>query len=324
MICIATVSASLRSLSRRDGYLSRNHSTSDAHSLVACSSAVDGLMYNGGQRLLLAVSFSPTITRHRSARRRRNCTRAWISPNPSEYYHAFTCEYGGLWRRLGDPLISSLVLCFAAQGFDGGTYCRFQAVARDPRWPSCSTVLRRPMVFCNHGSMGLCAAAKKSIRFDVALGFPHNLRSSVGVRKQGTSGDVRARKYLHVAIVPARRTTMCGADMTFFETVAVWAVFSTGFDFIRRFRCRRRFTTTSCGRSPTLFSCGSWDPNCRLSFIVTMIIGGCPDRLVFELLQVLTNSWRHYIGADPCEHGRYHVQRDGSSELNNDRRSMTW
>jgi len=65
-------------------------------------------------------------------RRAEDGIRTWAA-EPGEYYHSFTGEYGGLWRRIGR---APNVICgvgFIAQGFDVSSYYRRAPDAANPR-----------------------------------------------------------------------------------------------------------------------------------------------------------------------------------------------
>ena len=81
------------------------------------------LMYMGGNGFYWRIAYCPDNPAIIEVRRAEDGTRAWIA-EPGEYYHAFTGEYGGLWRRIGRPPNQLVGIGFAAQGFDGGTHYR--------------------------------------------------------------------------------------------------------------------------------------------------------------------------------------------------------
>ena len=59
-------------------------------------------------------------------RRAEDGIRTWAA-EPGEYYHSFTGEFGGLWRRNGrPPNVAGRALGFTAQGFDLCSYYRRQ------------------------------------------------------------------------------------------------------------------------------------------------------------------------------------------------------
>ncbi|NJO38893.1 MAG: N,N-dimethylformamidase, partial [Rhizobiales bacterium] len=65
-------------------------------------------------------------------RRAEDGIRTWAA-EPGEYYHSFTGEFGGLWRRNGRPPNEVVGLGFSAQGFDLSSYYRRKEGSFDPR-----------------------------------------------------------------------------------------------------------------------------------------------------------------------------------------------
>ena len=60
------------------------------------------LMYMGGNGFYWRIAYHPTLPGVIEVRRAEDGTRAWVA-RPGEYYHSFTGEYGGLWRRQNRP-----------------------------------------------------------------------------------------------------------------------------------------------------------------------------------------------------------------------------
>jgi N,N-dimethylformamidase len=81
-------------------------------------------------------------------------------------------------------------------------------------------------IFGNHGTQGGGAAGEEIDRWDVALGSPHHA-VVVASSERHKPGMLRAKEELHMMIVP-RADHDIRADLTFFETAAGGAVFSTG------------------------------------------------------------------------------------------------
>src|SRR5260221_5989834 len=76
---------------------------------LAMLDALDGwvrgggrLMYMGGNGFYWRVAYHPTRDGIIEVRRSEDGTRAWDA-EVGEYYHSFTGEYGGLWRRQSPP-----------------------------------------------------------------------------------------------------------------------------------------------------------------------------------------------------------------------------
>ncbi len=79
------------------------------------------LMYLGGNGFYWRVAFSDKWPGAMELRRAEDGVRNWQTEN-GESYHAFTGEYGGMWRRLGRAPNELVGIGFAAQGFDKASY----------------------------------------------------------------------------------------------------------------------------------------------------------------------------------------------------------
>ncbi|MEZ5558218.1 MAG: DUF6605 domain-containing protein [Pseudomonadales bacterium] len=183
------------------------------------------LMYMGGNGFYWRIAYHPERPGIIEVRRAEDGTRAWIA-EPGEYYHAFTGEYGGLWRRLGRPPNAMVGIGFAAQGFDGGTWYRLQPGAQDPRAAFIMDGVRTEEILGNYGTQGGGAAGEEIDRFDESLGSPRHalvLASSENHRP----GMLRVKEEYHM-MEPPHEDPKVRADLTFFETPAGGAVFSTG------------------------------------------------------------------------------------------------
>ncbi len=183
------------------------------------------LMYMGGNGFYWRVAFDPTTTDIMEVRRAEDGTRAWIA-EPGEYCHAFTGEYGGLWRRLGRPPNQLVGVGFTAQGFDGGSHYRWRAAAEDARAAFMVQGVNTRGRFGDYGTQGGGAAGEELDRFDLGLGSPDHalvLASSEDHRP----GMLRVKEEFRM-MRPHGNDAKVRADLTFFETPAGGAVFSTG------------------------------------------------------------------------------------------------
>ena len=201
------------------------HSTRMLDGLTDWLATGGRLMYMGGNGFYWRIAYSPENPAIIEVRRAEDGTRAWIA-EPGEYYHSFTGEYGGLWRRLGRPPNALAGIGFAAQGFDGGTYYRFTAAARDPRVAFIVDGIDLGRPFGKHGTQGGGAAGEEIDRFDASLGSPpHAL--VIAKSEDHRPGMLRVKEEF-LMTRPLGNDPDVRADMTFFETVAGGAVFSTG------------------------------------------------------------------------------------------------
>ena len=180
------------------------------------------LMYLGGNGFYWRIAFHREKPGAIEVRRAEGGTRAWIA-EPGESYHAFTGEYGGLWRRIGRPPDRLVGVGFAAQGVDGGFYRRTEA-SRDPR---------AAFIFDGVGAetigegLAVGVASFEIDRCDAALGSPPH--ALVVARSEGhdRAQMLRTVEELHMATPPFEDPDV-RADMTFFECPGGGAVFSTG------------------------------------------------------------------------------------------------
>lgn len=184
------------------------------------------LMYMGGNGFYWRIAFDPDDDQVIEVRRAEDGTRAWIA-EPGEYHHSFSGELGGLWRRVGRPPNELVGIGFTAQGFDGGTHYRWNAAADDPRVAFMVNGLDRSVAFGAHGTQGGGAAGEEIDRFDLFQGSPPHaivLASSEGHRP----GMLLAKEEYRMMEPPHQDDARIRADLTFFETRAGGAVFSTG------------------------------------------------------------------------------------------------
>lgn len=185
------------------------------------------LIYLGGNGFYWRVAFHSEVPGVIELRRAEDGSRPWDA-EPGEYYHGFTGEYGGMWRRVGRPPQRLLGVGFSASGFDvSRPYDRLPA-ADDPRAAFLFDGVPEAVI----GAAGIAgggAAGQEIDRHDLALGSPPH--ALIVARATGhteemmvTKEDMPAANYM----IGAPDNDLCRADMVFFETGAGGAVFSTG------------------------------------------------------------------------------------------------
>lgn len=179
------------------------------------------LMYLGGNGFYWRIAFHPQIDGVIEVRRAEDGTRPWIA-EPGEYYHQFTGEYGGLWRRLGRTPNRLVGVGFAAQGIDNAYY-RLTKASRDPRVAFIFDGIEGDIV----GDFAMIGAASMEIdRYDRRLGSPpHAL--VVGTSENHSAEMLRTKEELPMS-APHGNDPEVRADMTFFEGPQGGAVFSVG------------------------------------------------------------------------------------------------
>jgi len=201
------------------------HSTAMLDGLAGWLENGGRLMYMGGNGFYWRIAFDPENPAIIEVRRAEGGTRAWMA-EPGEYYHGFSGEYGGMWRRLGRPPNALTGIGFAAQGFDGGTYYRLAPGARDERAAFMMKGVKSTDVIGNYGTQGGGAAGEEIDRFDATLGSPaHAL--VIASSENHRPGMLRVVEEILMS-QPELQGSKVRADMVFFETPVGGAVFSTG------------------------------------------------------------------------------------------------
>jgi len=185
------------------------------------------LMYLGGNGFYWVVSFNEDMPGIMECRRAEDGIRPW-EPGYGQYYHGFTGEYGGLWRRNGRPPNHLCGVGMTSQGFDVSEPYIVSPEAKNPRAAFIFEGIEGDTI----GDFGLAgggAAGLEVDRVDDVQGTPeHALVLASSTRHT----DI----YLMVPEdlldpTPDWSGTQCDiirSDLTFFETPGGGAVFSVG------------------------------------------------------------------------------------------------
>jgi N,N-dimethylformamidase len=184
------------------------------------------LIYMGANAWYWRIAYHPSAPGVIEVRRAEGGIRAWAA-EPGEYYHSFTGEYGGLWRRQGLPPQMMAGTGFSAQGFDICSYYRKQPDADNPRAAFIFDGVDEEIIG-DFGLIGGGAAGLELDRADRLLGTPPNALVLA-------SSEAHSPVYMVVCEeILINAPGMCGgehplvrADMVFYETPAGGAVFST-------------------------------------------------------------------------------------------------
>ena len=185
------------------------------------------LAYLGGNGFYWRVAFHDEVPGVIELRRAEDGSRPWEA-EPGEYYHAFTGEYGGMWRRVGRPPQTLLGVGFSASGFDvSRPYTRMPGAER----PEVAFLFDGvpETVIGDFGIAGGGAAGQEIDRFDAALGSPAEaiiLATATGHTEEMmiSKEDMPAANYM----IGAPDNPLCRADMVWFATPSGGTVFSTG------------------------------------------------------------------------------------------------
>jgi N,N-dimethylformamidase len=129
------------------------------------------LMYMGGNGFYWRIAYHPTLPGVIEVRRAEDGTRAWVA-RPGEYYHSFTGEYGGLWRRQNRPPQQLVGTGFIAQGFDLSSPYRRTPESADPRVAFAFEGIGMDETIGGFGLMGGGAAGLEVDIADRELGTP--------------------------------------------------------------------------------------------------------------------------------------------------------
>lgn len=194
--------------------------------LDAFKKAGGRLMYMGANAWYWRIAFHRSKPGVIEVRRAEDGIRAWAA-EPGEYYHSFTGEYGGLWRRNGRPPQKMAGTGFSAQGFDVCSYYRRMPDSEDPRAKFIFEGVGDKIIG-DFGLIGGGAAGLELDRADRLLGTPPNALVLA-------SSEAHSPVYMVVCEeILINAPGMCGgehplvrADLVFYETASGGAVFST-------------------------------------------------------------------------------------------------
>jgi len=184
------------------------------------------LMYMGGNGWYWRIAYHDELPGVIEVRRAEDGIRTWAA-EPGEYYHSFTGEYGGLWRRIGR---APNVICgvgFIAQGFDVSSYYRRAPDANNPRAKFIFKDVPDEII----GNFGLIGGGAAGIELDC---IATNLGSFPNMLRLASSEDHNSMMMLaneEFTIVPPNlggdQNERVRADLAFGETPAGGAIFAT-------------------------------------------------------------------------------------------------
>jgi N,N-dimethylformamidase len=186
------------------------------------------LMYMGGNGFYWRIAWHPTLPGVIEVRRAEDGTRAWIA-RPGEYYHSFTGEYGGLWRRQGQGRAPQQLVGtgFIAQGFDLSSGFVRTPASHDERIAWAFDGIGPDEVIGGFGLIGGGAAGMEVDIADPALGTPpHTLIVATSEELTDTYLLVNEDQPIATPDTIGTANPRIRADITFFETPGGGAVFS--------------------------------------------------------------------------------------------------
>jgi N,N-dimethylformamidase len=185
------------------------------------------LMYMGGNGFYWRTAHHPSRRGVIEVRRAEGGVRTWDA-EPGEYYHSFTGEYGGLWRRQGRAPQLLAGVGFISQGFDKCSYYRRTPASRDARVAFMFQGIEDELL----GDFGILQGGAAGLEIDcadAALGTPpHALVVASSENHSNTYELVAEEVRVPHGATNAVQNPGIHADIVFFETGAGGAVFSTG------------------------------------------------------------------------------------------------
>jgi N,N-dimethylformamidase len=203
------------------------HSKRMSDAMLAWLERGGRLMYLGANGWYWRIAWHERLPGVIEVRRAEDGIRTWAA-EPGEYYHSFTGEFGGLWRRNDRPPNVVVGLGFSAQGFDLSSYYRRQPGSHDPRAAFIFAGVEDEIIG-DFGLIGGGAAGLELDRADRALGTPPNLLV-LASSENHTDLVMVVTEEVNVMTpdLTGSQSELVRADLAFFETPSGGAVFSTG------------------------------------------------------------------------------------------------
>ena len=184
-------------------------------------------IYLGGNGFYWRVSFHPSHPGIMEMRRAEDGIRAWLAEG-GEYYHAFTGELGGMWRRMGHAPQSVAGTGMTAQGFDHSTFFERTPDSFDERARFIFSGLADDERIGDFGILGGGAAGWEIDRADQTLGTPPHALVVAQANGFGVNYHWMKEELTHThAAITGETCPHVHCDMVFYETPNGGAVFST-------------------------------------------------------------------------------------------------
>ncbi len=186
------------------------------------------LMYLGADGWYWRIAWHRDAPGVIEVRRAEDGIRTWEA-HPGEYYHAFSGEYGGLWRRLGRPPNTLVGQGFTAQGFDrSGYYVRLPG-SYDPRAGFIFDGIGPDERIGDFGLVGGGAAGLELDRAETLLGTPpHTLVLASSEGHTDLMLLVNEEFAVTTPNLGGSQHPKVHGDLVFFETASGGAVFGVG------------------------------------------------------------------------------------------------
>ena len=184
-------------------------------------------IYFGGNGFYWRTSYHPTLPGVIEMRRAEDGIRSWAAEG-GEYYHSFTGELGGMWRRMGRAPQSVAGAGMTAQGFDSSTYYERTSESFDDRAAFIFGGVGDDERIGAFGYLGGGAAGWEVDRADYALGTPRHALVVATATDFSSNYHWMTEEMTHThAAITGETCPFVRADMVFYETLNGGAVFST-------------------------------------------------------------------------------------------------
>ena len=195
--------------------------------LDAFKKAGGRLIYTGANAWYWRIAYHQSKPGVIEVRRAEGGIRAWAA-EPGEYYHSFTGEYGGLWRRQGLAPQKMAGTGFTAQGFDLSSFYRRNKDSFDERAAFIFAGVGKDELIGDFGLIGGGAAGLEIDRADRLLGTPPNALVLASSENHTPVYMVVLEEILiNAPGLCNGESDLVRADMIFFETPSGGAVFAT-------------------------------------------------------------------------------------------------
>ncbi len=184
-------------------------------------------IYLGGNGFYWRTSYHPELPGVIEMRRAEDGIRSWAAEG-GEYYHSFTGELGGMWRRMGRAPQSVAGVGMTAQGFDLSTYFERTPASFDARVAFAFEGIGRDERIGAFGLIGGGAAGWEVDRADARLGTPPHALVVATATDFTASYHWMKEELTHThSAITGETCPLVRCDMIFYETPNGGAVFST-------------------------------------------------------------------------------------------------
>ncbi len=184
-------------------------------------------IYLGGNGFYWRTSYHPELPGVIEMRRAEDGIRSWLAEG-GEYYHSFTGELGGMWRRMGRAPQSVAGTGMTAQGFDVSTYYERAPESGDQRVAFIFAGIGAAERIGDFGLIGGGAAGWEIDRVDPGLGTPpHALVVATATQFSSVYHWVKEELTHTHSANTGETCPFVRCDMVFYETLNGGAVFST-------------------------------------------------------------------------------------------------